>query len=262
MRDINKGNVLAFYKSLSHQSEVYYSTPTSQRHFVGGNLSLLPFQLISPSGAFLQFDVFSDTGVFLGTLPVVTRSTNAFQDIYTYSAPANLAYVSDCNYYTVRVKELIFNTYVYFSEKIFVRSNWEFTVSFTNSSDIGNVMYQTGYTQKVYFTPYEDVPLTDITNELEINLSGQEIITSTRQTEKRQVVGVGFLDSQLTALKRIEQHGTIQIIETVPAQTTNVKRLTFEHEATEDKRNLGRFIFEVDVASQTGCGENSFILLP
>lgn len=261
MREVNTGNILPFYKVGTHQSEVFFQSTT--RHFVGGNFSLVPFQLILPSGgSSLDFRVVNaDTGVFATLITPTIRSTS-FLNIYTYLATSDLSSVlSNCQYYQINVLDSTTNALLYVSEKIFVKSNWTHTIEFTNNTDIGNVMYQTGYTQKFYFDGFEDVPVVDEIIGLEIDLSGMENVTSYRQTERRKIECHTVLDSQLTALQKAQPCRTIRLIDSMPQLTTAIKRLKFEHSPSVDAQNIGVFQFEIDLTNVTGCGENTYLLI-
>ena len=259
MRQVNTGNILPFYKYDALKSENFFNAPTS--HFVGGDIRLLPFQLIVPYPAGLfDFDLYNEAGAFLSTLTVTeAENTSATVKIFTFPANVNQS-VTNCSRYQIRAGDPSLPDYEYFSEWIYIKTNWAHEITFTNASDIGQVMYQTGYTQKVYFDGYEDTPKTDITTGVEIGLNGLEVITSARQTEKRVLVGNGFLDSQLTALQRIGLHKTITINDKENAETHTVTRLDFTHEPQGDGANTGTFEFIVDTATVEGCGVNTFVL--
>lgn len=259
MRQVNSGNILPFYKYDALKSETLFNAPTS--HFVGGDVRLLPFQLILPYPVNnIDFDLFNQSGVMVAPLTMTNvEDTDATIKIYTFFALTSLS-LTNCAKYQVRVKDSTLTTYDYFSEWIYIKTSWAHEITFTNTSDIGQVMYQTGYTQKVYFDGNEDTPKTDITTAVEIGLNGLEVITSARQTEKRVLVGSGFLDSQLTALQRIGLHKTITVNDKVNAETHTVTRLDFTHEPQGDGANTGTFEFIVDTATVEGCGVNTFVL--
>ena len=261
MRQVNTGNILPFYKANDLKSEDFFKSPT--RHFVGGDLRLLPFQLIIPYPINNQdFDLFNSSGTLIGALAIDDEQEDiaATVKMYTYFGATTQA-VSNCGFYQIRVKDsTVVSPYDYFSEWIFVKTDWTHEISFTNTSDIGQVMYQTNYAQRLCFNGYEDTPKTDITTGVEIGLNGLEVITSARQTEKRVLVGSGFLDSQLTALQRIGLHKTITINDKENAETHTVTRLDFTHEPQGDGANTGTFEFIVDTATVEGCGVNTFVL--
>ena len=262
MRNINVGGVLPFYTANSLKSEDFFTAPT--KHFVGGDLRLIPFQLaLSASVATWEADLFNEAGTLVTALTLtIVQTADATTDIITFPASSNLSVVgfSVCNRYQVRIKENGSLTYNYFSDWIYVKSTWTHQISFTNDADLGGVMYQNSYTQRVLFDGYEDTPETDINLTAEVGLDGLEKVTSSRQTEKRVLVGSGFLDSQLSALQRISMHKTITVQENVTAQLYNIKRLDFEHEPQPDAANLGTFKFIVDTATVDGCGVNTYIL--
>lgn len=260
MREVNTGNVLPFYKAKTHQSETFFNSPV--RHSVGGDFSLIPFQLITPSGgAALDFRIVNaDTGVFVVLITPVLRSTS-FLSIYTYLANVDLtASLSNCQRYEVQVSDSTTNVVLYTSEKIFVKADWKHKLIFTNNTDIGGVMYQTGYTQKVYFDGYEDTTKIDETIGVDIDLTGAENITSYREVTKRVIQGE-FIDSQLSAIRRGRKCNTMAFIDSNPTLSTAIKHYSFDHSPSVTGMNNGIFEIEVDIASVTACGENTYLLI-
>lgn len=262
MREINVGGALPFYTATALKSEDFFNSPT--RHFVGGDLRLLPFQLaLSASVAVWEADLYNESGTLITNLPLaIVQTTDAATDIITYSAASTLSVIgfSKCNFYQVRIKESGAGSYTYFSEWIYIRDNYTHQLSFTNTNDIGGIFYQNGYTQRVLFDGNEDTPETDIDLSVSIGLDGLEKITSSRQTEKRVLVSSGFLDSQLSALQRIAMHDSITLTENVNTQIYGIKRIEFTHEPQQDGANLGTFKFVTDTTISEGCGVNTYII--
>lgn len=260
MREVNTGNILPFYKAKTLQSETFFNSPV--RHSLGGDFFLIPFQIVLPSGgSSLDFKIFNaDTGAFTVTITPQIKSTSFF-NIYTYFANVDLtAFLSNCQRYEVQVSDSTTSVVLYTSEKIFIKANWKHKLTFTNNTDIGGVMYQTGYTQKVYFDGYEDTKKIDETIGVDIDLNGAENITSYREVTKRVIQGE-FIDSQLAAIRRGVKCNTITFIDSNPTLSTAIERYSFNSSPSVTGMNTGIFEIETDLASVSGCGENNYLLI-
>lgn len=261
MREVNTGNVLPFYRSKTHQSDAFFDS--SVPHTVGADFFLVPFQLIVPSGGIsYSFEIYQcNNGAQVDIITPIVRSTSFFK-IYTYLANIDLSSsLEPCVEYEIRVKDPTTEILYYISEKILVKANWKHKLTFTNNTDIGGVMYQTGYTQKVYFDGYEDTKKIDETIGVDIDLNGAENITSYREVTKRVIQGE-FIDSQLSAIRRGIKCNEIRFIERLPNLTTAIKRYSFDHTPSVTGMNTGIFEIEIDIASVTGCNENTYLLIP
>lgn len=263
MRQINTGNILPFYATNDRKSSDIYS-PTIE-HVIGANFRLLPFQIVVPAADYV-FQILNVSGAIVRTIQSTNIQTTLFQNTvnaaYTYAGNIDFsAYLSNCGIYQIAVKVQGASNYTYFSDFIFIKELWNYSLFFSNATDISNVFYQNGYTQCLRFDGFEDVPLTDIVTKLDITLSGKELITSSRQVEKRVIVGHGFLDSQLSSLQRIEQHGSITLFEGSEFSGLSIERITVKQSPTSDDLHDCTFTIDVDISSQTGCGENTFTIL-
>jgi hypothetical protein len=259
MRQKNTGNILPIYPIVADTSDEKYEQPI--HHVVGGMMSFLPFQIILPTNTTYEFLIFHTSGLQIADItPLVTIQPFANTlGAYTFQPTVNILGLINCQRYQLVIRD-VGGDDMYKSDWVLVKSLWDYRLFFTNGSDISNVFYQQAYTQIVYFDGYEDVPLTDITTKAELTLTGKEIITSSRQVEKRVIVGHNFLDSQLSALTRIEMHSTITLFEKNETMGVGISRIVIKHTQTPDDLHDVQFIFDSDIASQTGCGENTFVI--
>ena len=263
MRYENIGVSVPFYKydsKLSLQSDNVFRDHIGQHAVNATRQNLVPFQLITTQVLYDFIVVDIATGNDLTTLNMDFRDT-ATQRIYTYTAVDDLSgSLLNCSFYYIKVVNAL-NQIRFISEKIYVKDTFTHYFEFDNGGvDLGNVMYQTNFEQRVYFDGFEEIPQFNGVFEKVITLKGEEVTTSARQVERRVVKGI-FLDSQLSALERISLHKNVTLNEREPFHTTIIKNMDFDSEPLEDERNLCSFIFDVDTLSYAGCGSNTFTLI-
>lgn len=265
MRQVNTGNILPFYKLEEYASISAFESVTTDA--VGGDRKLLPFQLILPISEYMSeqdiFNVYDEAGTFMTTLTTEVKYTTTHVFL-TFNRPANNVVLDTCRLYNIKLfHNSLAGSYVkYVSKWIYVKQNWDAYLFFDNQNvDMNGLMYQTGYRQYFFFDYDEDAPVTDYTKESVINLDGDELMTSSRQSERRKLVFF-CLDSQMSALQRIPQHNQVSLFENDTQELiADIKTLDFKFEQSFDIQQT-TMTYEISRSITNGCEGEQYVLIP
>lgn len=148
------------------------------------------------------------------------------------------------------------------SRGINVGGSPSYKLTFTNTTDKGNVLYQDGYTQKLYIespAPIFDTP--DVEREVQSEVNGNgEVTRRFSRTVTRQRFEVPDLpDYVLGFLARCGDLDTVKLVENEWAQELTLEDVSFESRRQGPFLNTGIFRFESESEAFSGCQEN-FVL--
>lgn len=136
-------------------------------------------------------------------------------------------------------------------------------LNFSNTTDKGPVLYQTGYEQYLYLPlPVWDVPEIQRETELAVNGNGEEIRRFTRTVERRGFEVADMPDYVLGWLAKAGDLDTIKmedakLVSALAQVEFSIENLTFESPNRQGiGLNIGRFYFDVEAEAFQGCQEN------
>lgn len=135
-------------------------------------------------------------------------------------------------------------------------------LEFWNSSDMQdrNLLYQTGFKQRIYFEAHFDFPLPTIERDFAQNGNNENILRSSSTSERQPVDFYPVPDSIVLALASIGDHDNFQLVFTSDGTTQALSAVEFERRAEQnDDCSTGRLIVEYD-RSFVACEENKTLV--
>jgi len=131
-------------------------------------------------------------------------------------------------------------------------------MTFTNTYDLGDILYHTGFTQKVWFESETMEPSFPTDEEGSKDGRGRYIRTFARQVKKYLARTVTMPDYMVDVFNRMKLHDTITLMDLV-GDVNTVYNLEVEHEWLFDDKYYAKIelIFDYDETVVTsGCGNN------
>jgi hypothetical protein len=259
MREINSTNIVPFFNKREHAGGLQDVCHCCQG-VIAPTTGFVPFQLITDINvANSYFEIYDKAGnLTLGVNDANIEKTplnGATKYAYTYKGTGvNLP----CGLYQLRLR----GTDIW-SEFINVTDSFDAYLEFYSFNDLGGVLYQTGFKQRLYFKKYEDYPITDLVEEKTANTEGREIVTFSSQVNKRKLSFLGLFASQHSAFKRIAQHQFTTLTETDNGVISTIAGGSkFFDTEIEPLPCLSKasIIFETSTVIKTFCEPNEFVI--
>lgn len=263
----NPGNLLPFYPDKRWQ-----------RHRQRGQ-DWLPFALIAPRERLLPFQVFTSVAS-IGTLTFklvsaaddTTEITLTVFDLegapladmsgtfITWKAADDVSTIPDCGYWYIKIDV---DDLTYYSEVLHLKDladvpQW--VLKFSNESDDkGNVMYQTGYAQKLYLTDFVLAsPETDREVQKDVDGYGNITLKSSRTTTRWRADIPDLPDYVLGFLSKAGDLASVVFEDTDPITEDEIwlQNVEFEFRAQGPFLHTGTISFDAEVEAFAGCGVN------
>jgi len=130
----------------------------------------------------------------------------------------------------------------------------EVMVSFTNTNDKYSVLYQDGYTQRLYLpNPVWDVPVVERNVEVSVNADGNETIRFSRTVERRRFEFADVPDWALGFLTKCGDLDTINVWDLSQNYSYNIQNVQFESRRQGAALNIGVLSFDAEIETFAGC---------
>lgn len=130
-------------------------------------------------------------------------------------------------------------------------------IEFFNNCDTNNILYSSGFKQRVFLSQCIDVPVIENTETVKLDGFGDEIIKNRRTIERQAFEAFGISDAQLFAFHSIRGQSNITITYLESGETFEMKNFDFSSRVAADQcLNIGRFLFECGRQILTACCVN------
>lgn len=132
-------------------------------------------------------------------------------------------------------------------------------LTFTNTNDKDNVLYQTGYVQKLYMetpSPIFDVPDIDREVQNEVNGNGEIVRRFTRTVTRQRFEVPDLPDYVLGFLSKCGDLDSVKLVENEWGQELTLEDVLFESRRQGPFLNVGIFRFESESEAFSGCQED------
>lgn len=265
MIQVNGGNVLKFTTNrafLRHNQPGQDRTPFGIRCLQS---RLLPFQFFFLSGAGsatwklvspTDSTGASGTAMTAGDLTVTAKAGGG--GWITWAATSALTTdVPECGFWEVW---LTVDGVTYYSEVLHVMPDEQvssYRMSFLNTTDKGNVLYQNGYTQRFYPTAVVwGRPLIDREVQPEVDGYENEVTRFSRTVARYRFEVPDIPDYLIPFFAKCGDLSSVSYGTGVAGQVVNMANVSFESRPQGAALNIGVFTFDAEVEAYNGCQEN------
>ena len=135
-------------------------------------------------------------------------------------------------------------------------------LEFWNTKDMKDreLIYQTGFKQRIYFEAHYDFPIPAIERNFRQNGKNENILASSATAERLPVDFHPVPDAVLLALSSVADHDNYRIGFTADGSTQQLSAIEFERRAAEnDEVSIGRLTIEYD-RTFVACAENEDLI--
>lgn len=217
-----------------------------------------PFQVPAVAGAApsMSWSVFNEDGT----------ETIISSDKLRYDSSADKAFVTYMG--TEAQGELCGPLHIKITiDGVIYYSEWFYLNSFTykenyyklevwNSVSKPDVLYQTGYKQKVYFEAHVDAPELVENNEFITNLKDKNFLSKQSVKERLVFKLPNLPDSILVSLKGLNSHDNVKLTSLETGEVFVMEEIEFTSEVISSQFSEGTLSFLAAHGYSTGCDEN------
>lgn len=137
-----------------------------------------------------------------------------------------------------------------------VGNNPSWRLTFSNSSDKGNVLYSGRYEQRLYIDPVWDAPEVSRQIETEVNGNGNEVRRFTRTVERKRFEFADLPDYAIGFLSKCGDLDSVALQEIETLDETTLSNVLFDSRRQGPALNIGVITFESETEAFSGCQED------
>lgn len=264
IRQINPGNLLPVYNSPAFQEHKLPGQTWQPFGMVCRASVGFPFQFLVPSGIALPTTTSffrlsnADTGALVVDLStfgeINQRADGRFWFTFKGMGPTPPTIAPGFYFYQITVSGNLFTTAVVEVVDDTCFDSW-YELEFANATDKGDVLYQTGYVQRLALHPGFAFDAPEIEREIEatVNTAGAEISRFTRSVEKVAFEMWMLPDYAIYFLAMSADLSNLVLKDVKLAQATVLGRTSFSSKRQGPFFHIGRWVSETAAEVFTGC---------